>query len=68
MTAEELGFVQNGTEQFPQEEEQTVSLPVEPDPNRRSMLKRVRTFWVSGVLDHSLSVYEGGIYFAYRNA
>src|SRR5947207_10236152 len=40
MTAEELGLVEESTEQLPQEEEQIVSLHVDQDPNRRSMLKR----------------------------
>jgi transcriptional regulator with XRE-family HTH domain/DNA polymerase III delta prime subunit len=59
MTAAQLGLEQNSTQQPSQEEAQTVTKLPEQDPNRRRMLKRVQTRWISGVLDHSLSLYQG---------
>src|SRR5262249_10211370 len=37
------------------EEAQTASTLVEQDPKRKTMLNRVRTFWISGVLDQVLA-------------
>ena len=59
MTAAQLGLEQNSTQYPSQEEAQTVAKLPEQDPNRRRMLKRVQTRWISGVLDHSLSPYQG---------
>lgn len=59
MTAAQLGLEQNSPQQLSQEEVQLAVKRAEQDPNRRRMLKRVRTRWISGVLDHSLSPYQG---------
>lgn len=60
MTAAQLGLEQNEVQQSP-EEEPTADLPGEQDQNRRRMLKRVQTCWVSGVLDHSRAQYQGSL-------
>lgn len=67
MTPEELGLMPNRTKRT---SAQTISNPnldgngasipydvseiTKQDPNRQRMLKRVRTYWISGVLDHCL--------------
>jgi transcriptional regulator with XRE-family HTH domain len=59
MTPAQLGLEEDETGQQPQEEVQTVGTTAEQDPKRRMMLNRVRTFWISGILDQVLAQDQG---------